>query len=70
MTKKRKNRLAQRPGYCMGFTFTDEQLRRMDAACESAAAYMRKYGRGKRTPLIDYRNYMNTPWLIPHPDSN
>lgn len=44
--------------YCMGFTFTCEQVRRMERAEKSAEKYMQSYGQGIRRPQIDYRNYV------------
>lgn len=41
----------------LGWTFTEDEERRIKKACKGAVAYMRNYGKGKRTQMIDLKHY-------------
>lgn len=41
----------------LGWTFTEDDERRIKKACKGAIAYMRNYGKGKQTQMIDLKHY-------------
>lgn len=50
---------------CNGFTFSAADIKRMDAACDSAEHFMRSYGKstypGGHMPIVNYRHYFMNP---------
>lgn len=41
----------------LGWAFTEDEERRIKRACKGAIAYMRNYGKGKQTQMIDLKHY-------------
>lgn len=42
------------------FHFTDKEELMIERAKEQAAEYMKSYGKGSRTSMVDYRHYANS----------
>lgn len=62
MARGRKKKKAAPPQCTLGWSFTEDDERRMRKAQTEALAFMRTYGKGRRPYMIDLTHYVHSEW--------
>lgn len=53
------HREQKEPQPTIGWTYTEEDERQIKRACRGAIAFMRNYGKGERSPMVNLKYYEN-----------